>query len=225
MNRRDKLKKYTLLIGVLFLLPALLIAFFGVMGEHHFNTLPYFGSKTINEAGDTVYYKIDDFSFINQEGWSYGSDSLKGKIWLASFFPTNSPHIKKITGRLLWPNWRYKAETDILLVSFTLDSEYDTPEVLKAYTDQATKYHEHQGKWQFLTGDQPAINAYISKNFMLPDPENTAMMYLIDTEGYIRGEYDANLEVNIRDAIEDMALLKKEIDVKRYEEKKRSNRH
>ena len=57
---------------------------------------------------------------------------------------------------------------------------------------------------------------------MLPDPQNTAMMYLIDTEGYIRGEYDANLEVNIRDAIEDMALLKKEIDVKRYEEKKRN---
>ncbi len=123
---------------------------------------------------------------------------------------------------MLWPNWRYKAETDILLVSFTLDSEHDTPEVLKAYTDQATKYHEHQGKWQFLTGNQEAINAYITKNFMLPDPQNTAMMYLIDTEGYIRGEYDANLEVNIRDAIEDMALLKKEIDVKRYEEKKRN---
>ncbi|MFM1931135.1 MAG: hypothetical protein RL226_438 [Bacteroidota bacterium] len=225
MDKRSKLKKYIFLSGVLFLFPLLLIFFFAIMGDHHFNTLPYKGKYTVSSSGDTLFEKIPAFNFTNQEGQVYTTDSLKGKVWLASFFATNSPHIRKITSRLLWPNWRYKAETDILLVSFTLDPGHDTPAVMKAYTDQATKYHPHEGKWQFLTGDKDSINTYLEAAFGLHDPENTALMYLVDTEGYIRGEYNANLEEQMQDAIEDIALLKKEIDIKRYEEKKRSSNH
>jgi hypothetical protein len=47
-------------------------------------------------------------------------------------------------------------------------------------------------------------------------------MYLIDTEGHIRGRYNANFEEQIKDAIEDIALLKKELDIRAYEERKQT---
>ncbi|WP_306641889.1 SCO family protein [Sanyastnella coralliicola] len=218
-------KKYILLTGVLFLFPLALLLFFGKAGSHHFNTLPYYGPKTVDTTvvGDTIYHRLPDFSLTNQEGEIVTLDSLKGKVWLAAFYGTNSPYIRKITSRLLWPNFRYRHESDIYLVCFTLDAEHDTPEVLKEYVDQMEQYNDYDGKWQFLTGDQEVINEIVTDGFLIPDPTHTAKFKLVDTEGHIRGVYDGNLEEQIKDAIEDIALLKKEIDIEAYEERKRAD--
>jgi protein SCO1/2 len=221
MAQPKKILKYTFLIGVLFLFPLSLLVFFGVLTRHEFNTLPYYGPHEITASGDTVYHKLPDFTLLNQEGSVYTLDSLEGKVWLAAFYATNAPYVEKITARLLWPNFRYRHESDILLVSFTLDAEHDTPPVLKKYTDQMVIYHDYPGKWQFLTGDQPQIDRIISDGFLIDDPDSTALVYLVDTKGHVRGKYNANLEEQIKDAIEDIALLKKEIDIEAYEAEKR----
>lgn len=228
MSKKQHIKKYVFLIGVLFLFPLSWLLFFGVFSEHKFKTLPYYGPKevlsTTNEAGipDTSYYQIPDFSFINHNGDVYNRDSLKGRVWLTAFYATNSPHIRKITDRLLAPNWRYRNEEDIGLLCMTLDASHDTPEVMKAYVDQAVKQNIRDDKWQFLTGQQQDINQYITDAFFIEDPEHTAQMFLIDTIGNIRGQYNGNLEEEIKAAIEDIALLKKEMDIKKYEAKKRA---
>jgi protein SCO1/2 len=221
MNKTSAIKKYTLLAGVLFLFPLSLVLFFGVYTEHNFNTLPYLGPYELDARGDTLRYRLPNFAFINQNAEVVTLDSLQGKVWLAAFYGTNSPHIRKITARLLWPNFRYRSKDDIAIVSFSLDPDHDTPEVLKAYIEQTTRYNDHDGKWQFLTGDRETINAFIRNGFMLDDIEHTAMMFLVDSEGHLRGQYNGNLEDEIKDAIEDIALLKKEIDLRAYEEKKR----
>lgn len=220
--KKKTFKKYILLSGVLFLFPLSLVLFFGVFSKHSFNTLPYYGEHTLmtGEQGDTLYYTLPPFRFTNQENQPYTLDSLKGKVWLAAFYGTNSPHIKKITGRLLWPNFRYRGEEDIAIVGFSLDPLHDRPEVMKNYVDQMTRYNEFRGKWQFLTGDESSIFNYVSKAFYLDDPMHTATIWLVDTEGHLRGKYNGNLEEDIRDAIEDIALLKKELDIKTHEEDK-----
>lgn len=226
MINSTKLKKYTLLFGVLFLFPLSLILFFGLGSSHHFNTLPYYGPKqAVNnpETGlrDTLYHRLPDFELTNHEGKIYTLDSLQGKVWVAAFFSTNSPYIQKITKRLLWPNFRYRHESDIVLVCFTQDVSHDTPEVLKAYVDQMTTYHDFPGKWQFLTGNQQDIDSLVQHGFLLNDPQNTSTLMLIDTKGHIRGEYNGNLEEHIKNAIEDIALLKKEIDIQKHEAAKK----
>lgn len=222
MKSNNTVKKYTFLVGVLFLFPLSLVLIFGVFGEHRFNTLPYYGEHTADAAtGDSVYFKLPNFEFTNHLNQPFALDSLKGKVWMASFYSTNSPHIKKITARLLWPNWRYRGESDIVIVSFTLDPEHDTPEVLNDYVTQMTAYNDFEGKWQFLTGERDTLLTYLDQAFGLDDPERNAFMYLVDTEGHIRGRYNANFEEQIKDAIEDIALLKKELDIRAYEERKR----
>lgn len=222
MKKSSTWKKYTLLFGVLFLFPLTLVLIFGVFSEHKFNTLPYYGEHQVAAGStDTSYYRLPEFTFINQEGEGYGLDSLRGKVWLATFYATNSPYIRKITGRLLWPNFRYRGEDDILIVSFTLDPEHDRPPVMKEYVDQMTRYNAFEGKWQFLTGEKQEMFDFYQKAFFLDDPMHTATVWLVDTEGHLRGKYNGNLEEDIRDAIEDIALLKKEIDIQKYEAKKR----
>lgn len=223
MKSNNTVKKYTFLVGVLFLFPLSLVLIFGVFGEHKFNTLPYYGQHTVDpQTGDSVYFTLPTFAFTNQDNQTYTLDSLKGKVWMASFYSTNSPHIRKITARLLWPNWRYRGESDIAIVSFTLDPEHDTPDVLRDYVDQMTAYNDFDGKWQFLTGERDTLLQYLNAAFALDDPELNAFMYLIDTEGHIRGRYNANFEEQIKDAIEDIALLKKELDIRAYEERQRA---
>lgn len=222
MTKSRAFLKYTFLVGVLFLFPLSLILFFGVFTRHSFNTLPYFGPHEVNAlTGDTTYYKLPDFSLTNQDGEAVNLETLSGTVWLAAFYSTNSPHIRKITARLLWPNFRYRNKSDIRIVSFTLDPDHDTPEVLKDYVEQMTTYHDFTGKWQYLTGDKATLFSYISEGFLIDDPENTALFYLVDTDGHLRGVYNGNLEDEVKDAIEDIALLKKEIDLRAHEARKR----
>ncbi len=221
MKKSTRIKKYILLTGVLFLFPLSLILFFGVFSKHSFNTLPYVGPHSVDPTNnDSIYYRLPDFQFENHLGEPISLESLQGKVWLAAFYGTSSPHIKKITKRLLWPNFRYRAKSDIVIVSFSLDPAHDTHEVLNAYVKQMTRYNDHPDKWQFLRGDSLEILNYIRDGFLLDDPSNTAFMYLVDTKGHLRGKYNGNLEEEIRDAIEDIALLKKEMDIQAYEERK-----
>lgn len=224
MKNSSRIQKYILLTGVLFLFPLSLILFFGVFTKHNFNTLQYIGPHTkLPDQEDTLYYRLPDFSFANHEGKIITLDSLEGKVWLAAFYGTSSPHIKKITKRLLWPNFRYRGSSDILIVSFSLDPDHDTPEVLNEYVKQMTRYNDHHGKWQFLRGDSLEMINFVKDGFLIEDPSNTAYMYLVDTQGHLRGKYNGNLEEDIRDAIEDIALLKKEQDILEYEAGKQKN--
>lgn len=221
MKSKISWKKYILILGVLFFFPLSLVLFFGVFTSHNFKTLPYFGPHEVVQAGDTIFYQLPPFELVNHSGEIFTLDSLKDKVWLASFYGTNSPHLRKITGRLLWPNFRYRGQDDIVLVSFTLDPKHDQPEVMKAYIEQTTQYNVFPDKWQFLTGDSSYLFNFYEQGFLLDDPMHTATLWLVDTKGHLRGRYNGNLEEEVRDAIEDIALLKKELDILEYEEEKR----
>jgi protein SCO1/2 len=220
MSLNRTAKKYIGLIGILFLFPLVWLLIFGLGAKHNFNTLKYFGPGS-EEPLDTSTYHIPSFVFENQDGVAYSSDSLKGKVWLAAFLTLSDPHIKDITDRLLTLNFKYRKEPDVMIVCFSTNSAYDQPALLKPYVEANTRYNEFPGKWQYLTGNQEAMNALIRNGFLIEDLRNEAIFRLIDDKGQIRGLY-GNTEFHLKNALEDVALLKKEIDLIKYNARKKN---
>lgn len=214
------MKRLTLVL-LLVAVPLTCVIVLGVLGTHEFSTLPYYNSsgKLDSLTGDA--HRVGEFSFFNHKGEGYGSKDLEGKVWIAAFFSTNSKHVGKTTRQLLWPNFRYRDVEGINIVCFSLDPENDTPEVLNEYVEQNTRYNSVKDKWQFLTGDKTEIDKVIAEDFLIQrdpeDPNNIATLWLVDKNGYLRGVYHAASEDALKDATEDIALLKKEMAVEEYE--------
>lgn len=219
MSRRDKILKYTGLIGILLGFPLAFVLIFSNM-DHNFDSLPYFGDQTVvqqsNGTADTLRYKVPPYSFINQDGSVLKSEDLSGKVYLATFFSTNSPFLPKISKRLLNVNFRYRDEPDIALVCFSLDPEHDTPEVLAKYTKDL---RVDQSKFYFFTSDSIDMIGFAREAFLIDDPLNSSVFWLVDTRNQLRGKYDGNKEEEMQRAIEDIALLKKELDLERVANK------
>lgn len=214
------LKNRLILIAMMLALPLAGLVFFGLLTEHNFNTLPYFTVDGPVQGQTLAAQRVGDFELTNHLGEPFSSEDLKGKVWLAAFYGTDAPHVAQVTRQLLWPNFRYRDEGDIVVVSFSLSPAHDTPEVLQEYVARNTRYNGFEGKWQFLTGETEVIDRLVEEDFMIQrdeaDPNNVATIWLVDTEGFLRGVYHAASEDAIKDAVEDIALLKKERDLAEY---------
>ena len=214
------LKNRLILIAMMLALPLAGLVFFGLLTEHNFNTLPYFTADGPVQGQTLAAQRVGDFELTNHLGEPFSSEDLKGKVWLAAFYGTDAPHVAQVTRQLLWPNFRYRDEGDIVVVSFSLSPAHDTPEALQEYVARNTRYNGFEGKWQFLTGETEVIDRLVEEDFMIQrdeaDPNNVATIWLVDTEGFLRGVYHAASEDAIKDAVEDIALLKKERDLAEY---------
>jgi cytochrome oxidase Cu insertion factor (SCO1/SenC/PrrC family) len=89
------------------------------------------------------------------------------------------------------------AKSDVHLVSFSVDPEKDTPEVLRVYADKLRKEPQ---RWDFLTGPRAAIYSLSKDGFKLGVsdgseeegvPVHSTRFVLVDRHGTIRGYYDA----------------------------------
>ena len=218
------LKNRLILTAMMLALPLAGLVFFGLLTEHNFNTLPYYTVDGPMEGQTLDAQRVGDFDLVNHLGEPFSSAELRGKVWLAAFYGTDAPHVAQVTRQLLWPNFRYRDEGDIVVVSFSLSPVHDTPEVLQEYVNRNTRYNGFTGKWQFLTGKPEDIDRVVSEDFMIQrdpnEPNNVATIWLVDTEGFLRGVYHAASEDAIKDAVEDIALLKKERDVAEYAKEK-----
>ncbi|HEY2614678.1 MAG TPA: SCO family protein, partial [Chthoniobacterales bacterium] len=95
------------------------------------------------------YGVVPNFELVNQAGQPYGSAQLAGKIWIADFIFTTCPGPCPIISTRMSELQKPLQKTDVRLVSFTVDPETDTPEVLSSY---AEKLHAESARWNFLTG-------------------------------------------------------------------------
>jgi protein SCO1 len=96
------------------------------------------------------------FALTDQDGKRLGSAELRGKVWLAAFMFTRCPTIcPRITRRMRELQIEAtERKLGLTLVSFSVDPENDTPEVLRAY---ARKYDVDPASWRFLTGDLEVV--------------------------------------------------------------------
>src|SRR5699024_4569196 len=96
--------------------------------------------------------EISDFEFTTQDNETFGLDDLKGKYWVADFVFTNCTTVcLPMTTNMSYLQDQINEEglEDIELVSFSVDPDYDTPEVLKEYSED---YEADLSNWTFLTG-------------------------------------------------------------------------
>ena len=142
------------------------------------------------------------FELVNQDGEPFGSAQLDGKVWVACFFFASCrsvcPPLLQAASELQ-AKWA-RAGLDVTLVSVTVDPENDTPERLRQV---AAEYGALPGRWQFLTGPEPAVRALIVDGFAtamgdapasrdLVDIAHSTKFVLVDGALNIRGYYGSD---------------------------------
>jgi protein SCO1/2 len=202
MSNNTPAKKAVLV--VLLILPTLfyLIFVYGSEGNF-FKTLDYVGPKEIvtvlkdgETVNDTLAYVIPNFEFICQEDTTLSSDEMRGKVYVANFFFSSCPTIcPAMNYNLKQVQDRFLGYDDIYFLSFTVDPEYDTPEVLKKYEEKVGAVN---GRWYFLTGQKEALYKTARDFFVNAMEDSTAAggflhseyLVIVDWEGRIRSRTD-----------------------------------
>jgi len=143
------------------------------------------------------YGSVPHFQLVNQEGQPFDSAQLAGKIWIADFIYTTCPGPCPMISTRMSELQKPLEKTNVHLVSFSVDPERDTPEVLHGY---AEKLRADPERWDFLTGPKPAIYKLSHDGFKLAVadgsdetgiPVHSTRMVLVDRHGEIRGYYEA----------------------------------
>jgi protein SCO1/2 len=163
-----------------------------------------------------VLSTVPAFAFVDQSGAPFSSDSLKGQVWVANFIFTRCPNIcPKFTAKMGTLQDRSAAQLPALgLVSFTVDPEHDTPEVLAAYGE---KHHADFKRWRFLRGERPELERVIRHGMLQPmDPGdgkdlNTVVhgsyFALVDAQLQVRGVYRFSEPGSVDEVLHDAKLL------------------
>ena len=129
--------------------------FLVVLGCQQEKKLPFLGPKEIEKQGDTLYHKIPDFKFLNQDSLWISEKDMAGKIYVADFFFTTCPTIcPKMKTQLLRIYDKFAEDDRVRILSHTIDPEYDGVRVLKEY---AKKLNITSPRWNLLTGKKSDI--------------------------------------------------------------------
>lgn len=141
--------------------------------------------------------KVPEFSFTNQEGKTITNKDYQGKVYVIEFFFTTCPTIcPRMNANLIQIQNTFKDFKDFGVASFTINPDYDTPEILKAY---AKHYGVTNPNWHLMTGNKDTIYKLANQGFNLyaAAEENVAGGFehsgnfaLIDKNGFIRSRKD-----------------------------------
>lgn len=179
------------------------------------------GVETMSRYGNTV----DDFEVTNQDGETITREDMEGKVWLLDFIFTNCATVcPPMTANMTEVVTELEARgvEDYGVLSFSVDPETDSPEVL---TDYIEYYNVPEGvDWQLVTGyDYDFIRGFAENNFktiVAPPPEGSNQVthgisfYLIDQQGKIIKDYPGvdtgDTEFPLEEVVSDVETLAQE---------------
>ena len=161
-----------------------------------------------------VLGQVPAFELVGDDGKPFGSATLDGKNWLASFVFTSCPGpCPKLVERLKTLRAKIPA-SDLTFVSFSVDPVTDTPAVLAGYRKE--RGIAPDAAWTFVTGPEDKVLELVRKGFLVaveksndPAGEDGAVIHgvrvgLIDGRRRIRGYYNTEIP-------EDLERLEKEL--------------
>lgn len=182
--------------------------------------LPYLGQYQLVESNgktDTIHHTVGEFKLVNQDSMEISNQDVEGKIYVADFFFTSCPTLcPKMKTQMLRVYDSTLNDPDVLILSHTIDPEYDSVAVLKGFADQLGVTSD---KWHFLTGKKEDIYKLGQTSYMvtaIEDPTepggyiHSGAFLLVDKEGRIRGVYDGTNPVEVNDLLKDLKKLQKE---------------
>ena len=158
--------------------------------------------------------EIQDFEFTTQDNTQLSLQDLEGKWWLADFMYTNCTLVcPSMTSNMVKVQKKLKEEDlDVQIISFSVDPNYDSPNVLKEY---AIEYEADLSNWYFLTGyDFETIKDLSINSFQTmlqegtPENENdliahSTSFFLINPNGELIKKYDGMGTQQVDEIIED----------------------
>jgi protein SCO1/2 len=154
-----------------------------------------------------------DFRLMDQENQEVTPATFLGKIYVTDFFFTTCPTIcplMKVEMMRLYEV--FKDTPDLLLLSHTIDPEFDTVAVLKDY---AHDLKINNTKWHMVTGSKQEIYD-LAKQYMLGVVESeeapggfihSGSFCLVDRKRQIRGYYNGTDAQAVDQLIQDIKRL------------------
>jgi len=129
---------------------------------------------------------VPEFTLTDQHGESFAAASLRGHVWVASFFFTNCPGACWKLNETLSHLQEETVGSDVRFVSITCDPDNDTPEALDRY---AQHFKADPARWTFLTGNLGEIRR-IANDFLglaVERASHSSMAIVFDGHGKIQG--------------------------------------
>lgn len=158
--------------------------------------LPIIGDR-VDLDGNTVIHSIRPFSFTNQLNETVTNETYKEKIHVVDFFFTSCPSIcPLVTAQMKRIYQHVEPESDVMLISYTIDPKRDSISVLKKYADNLDINHN---LWHFLRGPKEATMELANEDYFIaaleaPDApggfDHSGKIILLDKEAKIRGFCD-----------------------------------
>ncbi len=158
-------------------------------------------------------WAVPQFQLVEAQGAVVENSDLRGKIWLAAFVFTRCPGpCPLISRRMSEMQARLTDVENFRLVSFTVDPEFDRPEVLRAYAQQ---WNADPQRWWFLTEDDPGELEPLVRGFgvglqrgetleEVPDITHGTNLLLVDGAGKVRAVFrssDENVVAQVEQAV------------------------
>lgn len=178
--------------------------------------LPILGRREVVN-NDTVYHKIADFAFVDQDSSVVNQDTFKDKIYVADFFFTSCPTIcPTMKTQMLRIYEEYQDDPAVALLSHSIDPEHDTVALLKEF---AADLGVESNKWHFVTGEKADIFKHAQTSYMVTAAEDAAELggfihsgafILVDKDRRIRGIYDGTNAEQVDRLMKDIEILKSE---------------
>ena len=153
---------------------------------------------------------VPAFQLTDQNGHAFDSASLQSHIWVADFIYTNCPGPCPRMSSQFKQVQTFLSGTQVKLISFTIDPEHDTPQVL---FDYSRHFDARPGTWYFLTGPKDTLHSLALNGFKFrvsDDLEHDTHFALIDKQGHIRGYYQSFEPHAVDQVVADAKSLLKE---------------
>jgi protein SCO1/2 len=165
---------------------------------------------------------VPPFILTERSGRTITNQDLRGKIWVADFIFTTCPGpCPLITADMAKVQDAVAGDPRVQLVTFTVDPQADTPEVLAAY---ANKFGADPNRWWFLTGPEKPLYDLIKNGFYQVVQDNhgqplepgeyivthSTRFVLVDSDGVVRASYDGLGPDGRADLLQGIRMLEKE---------------
>jgi protein SCO1/2 len=178
--------------------------------------LPVYGQREMRGT-DTVYHTIAPFAFVDQDSALITNETFRDKIYVADFFFTSCRTICPIMKtQMLRVYEATRQMPDVLILSHTIDPEYDTVPLLR---DFAARLGVESKRWHFVTGVKDSIYKIAQTSYFATAMEDksepdgfihSGAFLLIDKKQRIRGKYDGTREEEVNRLIADIKKLRRE---------------
>lgn len=157
--------------------------------------LPLSGcTRSASPPDDDMSFPVKDFALTERSGRKVTKADLLGKVWIASFVLVRCPDGKcpQVTQTMQRLQTEFESRKDVLLVTFTVDPDRDTPEELKRYADA---HEADPDRWLFLTGSEDAVDELMRSVYLRAGEgakaakEHGLRLVVVDKQGNMRGSY------------------------------------